>query len=80
VIVGEKDNVLTVPRTAVTLREGQKVVFVVDRGRARQKEIKVGDKDVEKVEAISGVSDGETVAVSNLDKLKNNEKVKIIKK
>jgi|GEM_PF-810222 len=76
VIVGEKDNVITVSRNAVTLREGKKVVFMIKGRRVKQAEVEVGEKDVEKVEIISGLAVGDKVAVSNLDKLKNNSKIK----
>ena len=77
VIVGEKKNVLTVSRNAVTLRSGKKVVFVLKGRRVKEIEVKIGAKDIEKVEVNSGLAKGEKVAVSNLDDLKNNSKVKV---
>jgi membrane fusion protein (multidrug efflux system) len=76
VITGEKKDVLTVPREAVTLREGKRVVFSVQKGRARQKKVELGIKDAEKVEIVKGLSLGEQVAASNLDKLRDKMSVK----
>ena len=74
VIVGEKKNVLTVSRNAVTLRSGKKVVFVLKGRRVKEIEVKIGAKDIEKVEVNSGLAKGEKVAVSNLDDLKKEMK------
>ena len=80
VIVGEKKDVVVVPRAAVTLRDGKKVVFVVRGKRVKQIGIEVGEKDMEKVEVVSGVSAEEVVAVSGIEKLKDKSKVIIEKK
>ncbi|MEE8637548.1 MAG: efflux RND transporter periplasmic adaptor subunit, partial [Candidatus Margulisiibacteriota bacterium] len=78
IITGEKKNVLVVPREAITLRQGKKVVFVIKGNKAWQKEVGLGIKDAEKVEILKGLSPGEKVAISNLDKLKDKERVKVL--
>ncbi|MFH1542302.1 MAG: efflux RND transporter periplasmic adaptor subunit [bacterium] len=80
IITGEKKNVVVVPRDAVTLREGKKVVFVVGRGKVDQVEVQIGAKDMVKVEVLSGVAEGAEVAVSNLSKLRDKAKIKLEKK
>jgi HlyD family secretion protein len=79
VVVGKKEGVLVVPREAVALREGKRIVFKIKQGRADQTEVELGLKDAEKVEILKGLSLGEKVAVSSLDKLKDGGRVKIIK-
>ncbi|KPJ62385.1 hypothetical protein AMJ44_15675 [candidate division WOR-1 bacterium DG_54_3] len=78
IITGEKRNVLVVPREAITLRQGKQVVYVITGNRAWQKEVELGIKDAEKVEILKGLSLGEKVAISNLDKLKDKERVKVL--
>ncbi|MEA3492952.1 MAG: efflux RND transporter periplasmic adaptor subunit [Candidatus Margulisiibacteriota bacterium] len=78
IITGEKKGVLVVPREAVTLRAGKRVVFVVDKDRLFEKRVELGIKDAEKVEILKGLTLGERVAISNLDKLKDKEKAKIV--
>lgn len=80
VMTGEKDNILIVPRAAVTLYDGKKVVYLVKGSRAKRQIIEVGAKDISRVEITKGVSEGELVVVSELDKMKNNSKIKIAKK
>jgi RND family efflux transporter MFP subunit len=80
IITGEKKGVLVVPREAVTLRTGKRVVFVVNKDRSWEKIVELGIKDAEKVEISKGLSLGEKVAISNLDKLKDKERVKIVSK
>ena len=76
VIVGDKENVLVIPREAVTLREGKKVVFVIRKGYAEERSVELGIKDAEKVEVLQGLELGEKVAITNLDKLKDRVRVK----
>jgi RND family efflux transporter MFP subunit len=79
IITGEKKDVLVVPREAVTLREGKRVVYVIRNNRAWQKEVEMGIKDAERVEILKGLTAGQSVAISNLDNLKDRTKVQVIK-
>lgn len=79
VVVGKKEGVLTVPREAVALREGKRIVFRIEEGKADQTEVEMGLKDAEKVEILKGLSLGDKVAISNLDKLKDDARVRVIK-
>lgn len=79
IITGEKKGVLTVPREAVTLRQGRRVVFAVQNHEVRQKEVELGIKDAEKVEIVKGLTEGLKVAVSSLDKLRDKTKIKVVK-
>ena len=78
IITGEKKNVLVVPREAITLRQGKRVTFLIKNERAWQNEVELGIKDAEKVEILKGLSSGEKIAISNLDKLKDKERVKVL--
>lgn len=79
IVTGEKKEVIVAPREAITLRSGKRIAFVVRGNRAREREVKLGAKDAEKVEILKGLSVGQVVAISNLDNLKDKTKVKIIK-
>jgi RND family efflux transporter MFP subunit len=79
VIVGEKQGVLVVPREAVTLRDGKNVVFLIKGSRAKQVTVEVGLRDPEKVEILKGLAEGDKVAVTNLDKLKDGTRVRAVK-
>jgi multidrug efflux pump subunit AcrA (membrane-fusion protein) len=77
IITGEKKDVVAAPREAITLREGKRIAFVIKNGRAMIKEVELGIKDAEKVEILKGLKIGETVAVSNLDNLKDKARVRV---
>ena len=79
IITGEKKNVVVAPREAVTLREGKRVVYVIKNQRAELREVEMGIKDAEKVEILKGLSLGEEIAISNLDKLKDKIRIKVVK-
>ncbi len=78
IITGEKKGVLVVPREAVTMRQGKRIVIVIQNNTARPKEVELGIKDAEKVEILKGLSLGEKIAISNLDKLEDKERVKVL--
>lgn len=95
IIAQKKDNVLSVPLSAVTTREdqvntasdgttkGKELVFVVEEGRAKVREIKTGISDFDNIEIVEGVSEGDEVisgpyfVVSK--QLKDNDAIKITK-
>lgn len=74
-------NVLTIPAPAILhTPEGQAYIFIVDKGRAFQRNISVGNVYGNNVEIISGLSAGETLVVGGQQKLSNGSTVLITKK
>lgn len=63
IILWEGADVLTIPTGAI-FRNGENWnVFVVESGRARQKEIKIAHQNEDAVEIVSGLAEGNTVVV-----------------
>jgi HlyD family secretion protein len=61
IVVWEGDSVLTVPASAL-FRQGEGwSLFVVERGRARQREVVVGHRTPFDAEIVRGVAEGESV-------------------
>jgi len=60
-----RQNVLTVPVKAVKRERGRSVVYVPANGRAQAKEVKVGWKDSQWVEILSGLDEGQTVLLES---------------
>ena len=56
-----KANVLTVPVKALKREGGKSVVYVLANGQPRAKEVKVGWRDSQWVEILSGLEEGQTV-------------------
>lgn len=57
------------PAKAVVTVAGLTKVYVIENGKAVERIVKTGERDGELVEIINGVTSGETLATSNLDKL-----------
>ncbi len=70
---------VTVPTEAILASGDQNVVFVVRDNRVERRAVKLGDRSTQGQFVISGLSSGETVAVSGLDKLADGTKVKFEK-
>ena len=56
-----RENVLTVPAKAVKREGGKSVVYVLANGRPQPRDVKVGWKDSQWIEVLSGVEEGQTV-------------------
>jgi RND family efflux transporter MFP subunit len=64
-----------VPQRAVAPAAGLSKVFVIENGKAVERIVKTGATDSDLIEIVEGVKDGETVAISNLDKLQSGTDV-----
>ncbi|MEY3201659.1 MAG: hypothetical protein RIR70_1209 [Pseudomonadota bacterium] len=63
VLIAQKADALTVPEQSVVLRPAGKVVYVIDANRARQQIVEVGSKRAGRVEILSGLTSGQTIAL-----------------
>ena len=77
IVSSRVDQVLTLPYAALQYRYGVNRVFVVDGDRLVVRELKVGERLGDRVEILSGVKAGETVAISDVDKLIDGTKVSV---
>ena len=66
---------IMVPARAVVSVAGLTKVFVIENGKATERVIKTGLTDGDLIEIAEGVTSGETVATSNLDKLQTGSPV-----
>ncbi|PPK94681.1 RND family efflux transporter MFP subunit [Kineococcus xinjiangensis] len=75
--VREAPQALRVPASAVLRAEAgrSEAVWVVEDGRAQRRDVSVGARGEESVEVLSGLREGETVAVSGLDALRDGAEV-----
>jgi HlyD family secretion protein len=74
---GKEDQVLSLPHSALQYRYGVNRVFVVDSDKLTVRELKVGDRMGDRIEILSGVSAGERVAVTDVEKLVDGAKVSV---
>jgi len=63
IIAGVKKNVLVVPNAAVKWKNGKYVVYKVEEGKVKEIPVKVGWSDEQFTEIVSGLKEGDTVAI-----------------
>lgn len=76
--IKQRDATLFVPKEAVLEKNGKMSLFVVDAERKiSRREVTGGLVNEAEVEILSGLNEGETVAVSNLSRLSDNVQVEV---
>jgi len=74
----KNDRALIVPREALVSKNDSSFVYLVNKfNRVREAKIEIGIRSFSSVEAVSGLSAGDLLAVSNVTKLKDRGRVKI---
>jgi RND family efflux transporter MFP subunit len=72
------DQVLTLPYAAIQYRYGVNRVFVLHNGTLAARELKLGERNGDRVEIIGGVKAGDPVAVTDVDQLADGQHVTVI--
>jgi len=73
-----RPQALLIPKAAVLEKDGAEYVFVVDdKNKVTQKTIKTGAKGDSQVEILSGLAEGEQVAVTNMSRLRDGLTVQV---
>jgi len=75
-IAERREDVVVVPRQAVTERGGRKVVFVLNGQKVNQRDVGVGLGDDEVIEIRQGVEPGERIVVRGLETLTDGTSVR----
>jgi len=80
-VLPRRDNILTLPRTAVTYNPYGESVFVVQRNDAgmvvQNRPVKTGEVRAGRVEIIEGLQAGDTVVAAGQNKLRNGQPVNV---
>lgn len=71
------EKVLTVPANALQYRYGVNRVFVVQGDRLKATEIKIGDRLGERIEVVSGVDAGVSIAAKDVERLADGQRVTV---
>ena len=77
VISSFKENALRIANGGYYSGRGEYEMWVVSGGEATQRNLRLGDSNFEYVEALEGLTAGERVIISNMDKFRNRKKVKV---
>jgi len=74
---GSGVEVLTVPRAAVSLKEGKHFVYVIENGAAKSIEVSIGNSDGKNIAIISGLNEGAEVVASGVEDLQDGVQVTV---
>jgi HlyD family secretion protein len=76
ILVWAAENVITVPTSALFRAGTRWQVFVIDDGRARLRDVTVGERSGVTAQIIDGVTEGEFVLAFPSDEVRNGDRVK----
>jgi RND family efflux transporter MFP subunit len=77
--IGKVDEVLTLPYSAIQYRYGVNRVFVVDGSKLAVRELSVGERLGDRIEIVSGVKEGERIAMTDVETLADGISVAVTK-
>lgn len=82
IIIAKKDNALTVSREAVHDLDGRRVVYEIEKGKIRTRDIQTGTSSLTRVEILSGIDEGTQIALGalNAQALRNGLEVKVVER
>jgi RND family efflux transporter MFP subunit len=75
---GERRDGIFIPRTALFEIRGESCLYVIEGGKARQRNVALGKKYDDKIEVLSGVKPGEDVIVSGTEHLRDGSRVRVV--
>jgi len=78
IVIGQKDNVVVVPDSALIREQDNVYVFVADSGKAYRRRIKLGLSQAQFYEVVEGLSVGYMVVTRGRRQLKDGQMVEII--
>lgn len=78
IIMGQKEDILVIPRKAILFKQNKTYVFVLNRNQASQREITLGLTEEDHVEVTSGLNEGEVIVVVGVEALKDGQIVEVV--
>lgn len=78
IAIGQKEDVLVIPRKAILYRQNKTYAFVVENGRAAQREIVLGLTEEDLAEVLGGLEEGETIVSVGVENLKDGQPVEVL--
>ena len=78
IAIGQKEDVLVIPRKAILYRQNKTYAFVVENGRAAQREIGIGLTEEDLAEVLGGLEEGETIVSVGVENLKDGQRVEVL--
>ena len=79
VVVARKDSTIVIPKEIIMSRRRGKMVYIVERGVARDRYIQTGLENPDEVEVIEGLKENDRIVVKGFETLRSRSKVKILR-
>ncbi len=79
IIIAHKDSVVVIPKNIILSKSRGKTVFIVEKGAARERVLKLGLENPSEAEVTEGLKENERLVVKGFEALRNRSKVKIIR-
>jgi len=73
--IGKARDVISVHKDAVVVRKGRDVVFVIEDGRAKMRNVRLGEGIGGRFEVLSGLNPGDLTVVRGNERLRPDQKV-----
>lgn len=82
IVTAKRDKALTVSREAVHDFDGRRVVYEIENGKIKSRDVQTGTSSLTRVEILSGISEGTQVALGalNAQSLHNGLEVKVVER
>ncbi|MBT8445478.1 MAG: efflux RND transporter periplasmic adaptor subunit [Gammaproteobacteria bacterium] len=74
----ERENVLLIPEEALVPKQGRQFVYVIEDGKAIEKQVELGARVPGLAEIRSGLSAGDTIVTEGTQKVRNGAPVEIV--
>lgn len=78
IVIGQKENVLVIPRKAVLYKQNKTYAFILNGDRVIQREIVLGLTEEDDVEVSDGLIEGDIIVTVGVDGLKDGQRVDVI--
>ncbi len=78
-VINSSENTIVIPKDIIVSRSRKRMVFVVERGVAKERWITTGLESIDKVEVLTGLESGESVVSKGFETLRNDSKVRVIR-
>jgi RND family efflux transporter MFP subunit len=78
IVVQEKPGAIVIAKSVILDRQGNKIVYVVDRGMAVERRIKTGIENKDEVEVLEGLKAKDQLVIEGFETLRSRSQVKVI--
>ncbi len=79
ILVQKKDSTIVIPKDIILSKQNGKVLFVVENGIARERQITTGLENPDFIEIVKGINTNDRLVIKGFETLKDKSKVSVIR-